>query len=906
MARRGSKRSRRSSSIRSRDEGPAAPLLSEEEWLAREHSYVQRLQDVKICVGFINESIVDYNELLKQQLKDEHWSRYLDCDGLPRPHWPDEIRRFVCQMRCEEAEVEQNVVNWTLSVNERSILTQDIFRVDLTRKKLEQELRPDIGRIYDVNIQRILETIKRIDRVQRSELELAFLSPSRTVELGQIQFELFSEIGAFLDKLTYRIITAPEAFMTNMGCILASYCYRSSKYNYQLWGLQDVPIRFQFLELPVMNANLDCVGLNIQLPYSVLCDNMSLRCVHTHFDSYSERAKSFEIMIDTEPLPHCGLMDIEDCIIDEWLTQVDIQDEIITKMESKMQQYVDAMDKIEVNQAPRRSKVEDKKKDQSQAKAVKAPKEPQSLPEGMFPDPYAIFLDREHQEFKKFLDESYNPANNSEIPGEINLRRFILMGGIFTVDFVRKPKHTAYEKLNITLHEDGRILYVEQDKLVDDDCEVALLSSRSRRNTLREVPSRLTAVTSRPEVQRPSAEETDDDGTVLYLAKNELPYFFVTFKLPKHLCRWGQPNVCLFMEEELEEPVVEEVFEPEPEPRAKKKQKGNRGTQNLGTAKPSIDGRERSVVAKLDKSGKPIVVEPVAYQRPNTTCITRPRHESNNIYRPSNFEYLRRSGHVAPSSLIHLTGRNFELSGKSLNKLEIHLMRQQCVPRIISSFKFPLEFKEEQDTELEIKKAAGNKLLRRNNNADNEEETVEQQLQPYPIFNYEDQFGPERVYPHFDDPEPFHYEAPDSATERIDDGGKSHKSHFQVRQMKAFNEPSLFGVLATLDDIQRAAHIVPQEQDFSAEQGVGGPEPFYHLGLYQRRGGNPIGWPRRKDLNHTKIGEKVAQTRQHWGIQGDLARTETTRACGTRQGTPLDHQSHIEIDIRCHQADHNH
>ncbi|SPP76892.1 uncharacterized protein LOC117580041 [Drosophila guanche] len=799
MAKRGPRRSRSSSGSRPKDELPTAELISEEEWLAREHSYVQRLQDVKICIGFIHDSVEDYNELLRQQLKDEHWARFLACDGLPRPHWPDEIRRFVFQMRCEEAQAEQNLVNWTLSVNERSILTQDIFQKDRTRKKMEQELRPDIGKLYDVNIERILATIKRIDRVQRSELELAFLTPARLIELGKIQHELLAEIGSFLDKLTYRIITAPEAFMTNLGCHLASYCYESSNYNYQLWCLRDVPIRFQFLDLPLMSANLDCVGLNIQLPFSVLSDNMCVRCVHTHFDAYSERAKSFEIVIDSETMPHCGLLDIDDCIIDEWLTQVDIQEEIITKMESKMQQYVNVMDPIEANQTLRRSKTSEQKKEQTQAKAMKAPKEPQSLPEGMFPDPYNIFLESEHEEYIKFLDEAYNPANNPAIPGEINLRRFILIGGIFAVDFVRKPKHTAYEKLNITLHEDGRVLYVEQDKLVDEDCELGLLSSSSRRGTMREAPPRLSVAPSRHEMQRLSAAETTNDGTLLYLDRHELPYFFLTFKLPKHLCRWGQPKVCLFIEEEVEEPEEELIYEPESELRGKKKQKGNRQHQNLSMA----NGRATSVVQKFDKAGNPIETLPVAYRRPNPTCITRQHHESNNIYRPSHFEWLRRSAFEQRSSSIaslQIATDNFEMSGKSLNKLELHLIRQQCVPRIISSFKFPLEFKEERDTALEIKKAAGNKLLRRHIETDQLGALDEKQ--PYPLFNYEDQYGPERVYPHFDDPEPFCYEAPDRVTaEQIEDVGKSLK-HFVTRQITALKEPSLYGVLATLDEIQ--------------------------------------------------------------------------------------------------------
>lgn len=73
---------------------------------------------------------------------------------------------------------------------------------------------------------------------------------------------------------------------------------------------------------------------------SVLCDNMSLRCVHTFFDPYSEFAKSYDHVIDKPMYEfNAGIMDIEYCLINEWLIQESIAHNMITKIEQQLVMY---------------------------------------------------------------------------------------------------------------------------------------------------------------------------------------------------------------------------------------------------------------------------------------------------------------------------------------------------------------------------------------------------------------------------------------------------------------------------------------------------------------------------------------------------------------------------------------
>lgn len=99
-----------------------------------------------------------------------------------------------------------------------------------------------------------------------------------------------------------------------------------------------------FHRLPVIIAVLDSVEVQVQIPMSVLCDNMTLRCVHTFFDPYSEFAKSYDLVIE-KPMTefNAGIMDIEDCLINEWSMQLVILQELIAKIEQNVMLYEAAL-----------------------------------------------------------------------------------------------------------------------------------------------------------------------------------------------------------------------------------------------------------------------------------------------------------------------------------------------------------------------------------------------------------------------------------------------------------------------------------------------------------------------------------------------------------------------------------
>ncbi|XP_017121493.1 uncharacterized protein LOC108142276 [Drosophila elegans] len=692
-------------------------LLSEDEWMARRNTYMQRLADLRISIGFIEDAIDEYKERKKKQLQDEKWKNYLACDGQPNPSRPAEIRQFVYQLNFLEHESYKNDINWVLPVDERSILSHAPDRKDMTRRNLEKE-RPNIGQLYDDTVQRILETITRVDRVLRSDDELLSMPPFQVLELAKMPSELNGDIEHLFDKLTYRVICAPEAYMTTKGSILSNYCYNSSKFNFQIWGLQDVPIRFNYMKLPIMFSDLNCVGVTLQLPLSVLCDKLTLRCVHTFFDPLSQLSKSYELDMDGSIIsPNCGLVDIADSVMTEWMIQMDIQEEIIMKINTQMEIYNEAMAVFEKAVAQR-------KKDQETKAAgkkpiPKPPQKPQELQAGMFPDPYKLFLEQDKQDCLNFFNENFHPDHLNLSPFEVNLRRFIIMGGVISLVFVRVAKHIAFDKFNITLHEDGRVLRKKLDVL-DEPTESTRSSTNF--NTL----------------QRPNRTDMKSDLDMedapefqLHLEPDELPFYFITFQVPNHLCLWGEPIVCQFVEDEIQELEMEDELVME---KLDKKQSKMRKT-----SQKKIDS-----LHKKTSSGKNIILlEEIPGKNTKPKYHHSAIENSVNIYRPSALAIVRQS--IEEQELVHYdVVENFELQSEPLSRRRLHLLQQQCLPRIISSFKFPRDFKDDEIDEQATKKEPTTQLIRRRPN-----EPVLSKVTGDFSFNYEDQTYPERVFPKF-------------------------------------------------------------------------------------------------------------------------------------------------------------
>ncbi|XP_050742152.1 uncharacterized protein LOC108028683 isoform X2 [Drosophila biarmipes] len=627
-------------------------LISESEMLERQKNYTIRLHDIAAACSSFKNALAQLKELQEERTYQDRWDQFTRCDGLPKVRSPVEIRTFLAKIRhFEEIEINDSI-DWTLGVDERSILTQNIFHKDLTRATLQKTSSDNPGTYFETNLKNCLEVLRQVDVLMDNEVEMERMSLKVQIDLMEVYKDVQREIESLFDRLTYRILRMQKVYMESVNGIVAKWSHSCDSWRMDLWGLYNVPIIFQQLEVPLMIAEFKASEVTIQLPLSVLGDCVTLRCVHTSFDHRSEDAKSFEPpTVDVSVVPISGITEMEESVVGEWLMQHDIQEETLDSMNKKREEYEELMQLIaeRTEQAAKEAKF-GKAADGAKRPKIVIPKTPKLVPlvpQGMFPEVYTEFLHREDNQYKTFLDSYFHPRLLNLSLEEINLRQSIIIGGVYNITFVRRPEQTQFEKFNIILHEDGRVLHVIADV-------VARVEGNFRSSHVSDF-TRMTFATSQ-----------------FRLDDNELPFFVVTVKLPPDLCRWGTPEVCHYLRE-VEAP-----------PRTP----------------------DRSTLVTLN------IVEP---QRISSQLTQREesaiRSTLGNQFYPTLRSILKQSISHGYNLEKGTSIQDFHLN-KTLTKLEIMKLSKICLPRIISSFKLPSEFTEDSQTS-EAQKTRPNRLLKR-------------------------------------------------------------------------------------------------------------------------------------------------------------------------------------------------
>ncbi|XP_041674207.1 uncharacterized protein LOC108114649 [Drosophila eugracilis] len=628
----------------------ASGLISEAEMMERQKAYLTRLHDVSAACQIFKKALAQFRDLQEDQTFQDRWNQYLRCDGLPKVRSPVEIRTFLAKIHHFEQIENDNSINWTLGVDERSILSQNIFQQDLTRKTLEKSSTDNPGSCFEKNIKDCLEVLRLVDILMDNEVEMERLEKKVQIDLMEVYEEVQREIESLYDRLTYRLLRLQNVYMRSYDGIVGRWSYSCDPWRMDLWGLYNVPIIFKQLEVPVMLADFEATGVEVQLPMSALWDCVTLRCVHTSFDHRSEHAKSYEVqVVDSSFIPNSGITDMEESVVGEWLMQHDIQEEVLDKMNQRRFDYEETMRIIaeRTEQAAKEAKFN--KSGEKSAKIIipKTPKVVPFVPPGMYPEISKEFLAREDDQYHRFLDTFYNPSLLNLSAEEINLRECIIIGGTYNISFVRRPDQTQYQKFNIILHEDGRVLYVVPDVVADaDDIQVSRVTEFTRMTL---------------------------GATQMKLEENELPFFVVTVKLSPDLCRWGQPEVCQYLKE-VESP-------------------------------PHTPERNTLVTLNLVDNHR---ITSQLIQRDDLNS----RSMSTNLFQPNLKSIIKQSVILALEKREKGKSiKDFSLN-KPLNKIEMLKLEKVCIPRIISSFKLPSEFTEDFLT-AESLKARPNRLVKR-------------------------------------------------------------------------------------------------------------------------------------------------------------------------------------------------
>lgn len=77
------------------------------------------------------------------------------CNGLPNAYDPGDLRKYVHMWKLQNENENKMEMNWLLFIDERTILTQDQSKVDLTRINLKTQ-QPILGDSYSKRIREVL------------------------------------------------------------------------------------------------------------------------------------------------------------------------------------------------------------------------------------------------------------------------------------------------------------------------------------------------------------------------------------------------------------------------------------------------------------------------------------------------------------------------------------------------------------------------------------------------------------------------------------------------------------------------------------------------------------------------------------------------------------------------------
>lgn len=152
----------------------------------------------------------------------------------------------------------------------------------------------------------------------------------------------------------------------------------------------------------------------------MLKENLLIRALHLNFDHLSENAKSFKqkINVSTENL-NAGILDLHECLVNEWTMQLEIQAKIHHEMIQKRLEYEERIKKYEEEMEKSKERKKDEKPAKKKMKTVKPTNEPPLVGIDNYPDTYEEFLIEEQKQYEHFIKTVYYPELLDLTPDEV-------------------------------------------------------------------------------------------------------------------------------------------------------------------------------------------------------------------------------------------------------------------------------------------------------------------------------------------------------------------------------------------------------------------------------------------------------------------------------------------------------
>ncbi|KAG7201519.1 hypothetical protein KM043_004271 [Ampulex compressa] len=348
--------------------------------------------------------LYDYKRAFTEHLvaseEEEHWTRYMTCDGLPDPGSLSDMNTYAFLWTMEDEKASMNTI---------------AERCDI-----------------------VIYLLTKLNEIVRY---FTTTSPVYIAECEAVGRDFRRKLQQWIDTSCYRLLRRIERNMVRENTKTASYVHRSDRVICCIWVLIKLPIGTKKVaekDRKPIEVQFEELDLAIKMPSDVDCYCMAIRGLWLKYDHYSDEANSY--VMPQLPEEYIGDMDLLSFCQKEYEERLKIREGQLEGRRLRLEEKKALLERMENPPPPVVTKSDKRgkrgKKAGTQFAAGKGPEvEPEPEPLPYLPTPDEIIRQGEEEAKKEIKRLLFTRCEKTEI----NLRKYRILGGVFHLDLVYQP-----------------------------------------------------------------------------------------------------------------------------------------------------------------------------------------------------------------------------------------------------------------------------------------------------------------------------------------------------------------------------------------------------------------------------------------------------------------------------------
>ncbi|XP_043481152.1 dynein axonemal intermediate chain 7-like isoform X2 [Leptopilina heterotoma] len=356
-----------------------------------------QLEETLLLIAQNKKSFDDY---VLEEKDIENWQQYMTCDGLPDPGILSELNTFLYLWSLDD----ENASMETISKHCEIII--------YLLSKLEDKIKFS---------------------TEKPEIYVA--------DCKTIRQELRNKLQFWIDAATYKLLRHIEQDMLRVDLRNTRFIQKSIHLVCCIWALIRLPISIKQIaekDRKSIEVNFDEINLTVKMPPDIDCYSMAIRGLWLNYDHYSDLGISYTIPnIPEKCQMNMDLLAYCEC---EFNTKNEIREEQKDGRQLRLEEKKLLLEKL-TNPPPPPQIVKSEKKNKTGKKTdfqkshKKQEPEPDPEPLPYLPTPDEIIIQSEVDNRKELRQALFTRCEKTQI----NLRKYLILGGIYHIDLIYQP-----------------------------------------------------------------------------------------------------------------------------------------------------------------------------------------------------------------------------------------------------------------------------------------------------------------------------------------------------------------------------------------------------------------------------------------------------------------------------------